>query len=189
MSRRRLLHRPVAAGPRAVVTHAHGDHRRPGCGGYPGHGLGAAVARAPVSANACSVESVALWRDVHLNGVEVSPAPGRAHPRLGAGAGRASGRGLGRLRRLQACSPTRPARRSSRSAATRSSPSPPSACRSTAGPRRERLRRDQRLVAREPGAGQGQRALRLCPGQGAARPRRARRRRSARSSPTARSSG
>ena len=61
----------------------------------------------------------------------------RPHPRLGAGARRAPRRGLGRSRATTRPSPTRPARRSSRCAATPSSPSARSACRSTAGRRRQ----------------------------------------------------
>ena len=71
-----------------------------------------------------------------INGVRVSLHP--AGHILGSAQVRVEHRrrGLGRLRRLQDRARSHLRRRSSRCAATRSSPSPPSACRSTAGPRR-----------------------------------------------------
>ena len=63
--------------------------------------------------------------------------PGRAHPGLVAGPARASGRGLGRLGRLQGRARRHLHAVRGRSGATRSSPSRPSACRSTDGRRRQ----------------------------------------------------
>lgn len=63
--------RPVA---RAVITHAHADHLRPGCGSYlvARPGLELARARLPEGAH---VEAVEYGEPLHINGVKVSLHP------------------------------------------------------------------------------------------------------------------
>ena len=102
---------------------------------------------------------------------------GGTHPRLGAGPGRASRGGVGRLGRLQDGARPDVHRRSSRCAATCSSPSRRSGCRSTAG--RRRTKRSPRCASggAEPGQRPGARDLRVRAGEGAAGARRAGRRR------------
>ena len=114
-------------------------------------------------------------------GVRRAAAPGRRHRQLPprgpcarqrADPHRAPGRGLGRLRRLQAGRRTRRARPSRSSAATPSSPRPPSGCPSTAGIDTRLVAEDiLALVGRQPRGGPGLGAVLLRAGQGAAHAR------------------
>ena len=176
--------RPVA---RAVVTHAHADHACWGCGRYLTSADGAGVLRARMGREAID-RRPALRRGRSTSTASGLAPSGRAHPRVVAGPARASGRGLGRLGRLQGRA--RPDLR-----AVRAGPLPhlhlridlrPADLPMDAGA--SGLRRDQRLVAVQPRGGQGEPALRLRAGQGAAAARGARPDASARSTRTGRSS-
>lgn len=63
--------RPV---PRAVITHAHADHLRPGCGSYLVARDGLALARARLPEHA-SIQTVAYGETIDFNGVRVSLHP------------------------------------------------------------------------------------------------------------------
>ena len=134
----RLLHRPLAAGARAPSSRTP-TPTTPGRGSahYLAAREGEPVLRTRLGADAVIDTPATTARRVEHNGVRISLAPRRAHPRLGPGAPRIPRRGLGRLAATTRPSPTPPAPPSSRCAATCSSPNRPSACRSTAGrPRR-----------------------------------------------------
>ena len=90
--------RPVE---RAVITHAHGDHVAWGSGAYLRRGDGRRVLRGAARRPTPSSSRSRYGERRRLGGVRVSLHPGGTHPRLGAGAHRASRRGVGRLRRLQ----------------------------------------------------------------------------------------
>ena len=142
---------PVA---RAVITHAHADHARPGCGRYLATPSRRGPAARPPGAGSNGRGDRVRPHGSHGRRARLAP-PGRARPRLRPGAGRAPGRGLGRLRRLQAR--PGPHLRSVRAAALRtpSSPSAPSACRSIAGPRPPTVIAEiGALVAPQPRSGQ-----------------------------------
>ncbi len=59
---------------RAVITHAHGDHARPGCGAYLTTDRGAPLLRERLGPDA-KIETVPYGRTVHFNSVEVSLHP------------------------------------------------------------------------------------------------------------------
>ncbi|HVN52680.1 MAG TPA: ligase-associated DNA damage response exonuclease [Anaerolineaceae bacterium] len=61
--------------PRAIVTHAHGDHLRPGSGAYLAARPGEAIARARLYEYAGSLRTVPYGEEVWVNGVKVSLHP------------------------------------------------------------------------------------------------------------------
>ena len=117
---------------RAVITHAHGDHARPGSAAYLCADPSAPLLRRRFGADA-RIESVAVRPGAHARRRARQLPSGRPRPGLRAGARRRRRRRVGRSAATTSAPPIRRARRSSRCAATRSSPSRPSACRSTAG--------------------------------------------------------
>ena len=120
---------------RALITHAHGDHARPGSEAYL---CAEATARAAAPAlrirgprsRPCPTGTPLTIGDVRVSFHPAGHVLGSAQIRI-----EGAGRRLGRRRATTSARPTRPARRSSRSAATPSSPNRPSACPSTAGTR------------------------------------------------------
>jgi putative mRNA 3-end processing factor len=65
---------PWAPVERAVITHAHSDHARPGCGAYLTSQTGAIVLRERVGEEA-SIQPVAYGATTNINGVSVSLHP------------------------------------------------------------------------------------------------------------------
>ncbi len=61
--------------PRAVVTHAHGDHLRPGSGAYLVAQPGEAIFRARLAGQASPFQAVPYGQAVQINGVRVSLHP------------------------------------------------------------------------------------------------------------------
>ena len=154
---------------RAVITHAHGDHARPGSAAY--------LCAAPCAGPAAT--PIRRRRPDRIGRVRPRPVARRARasafipPATCSAPHRsASNRPTASwvdLRRLQARAPIRPARRSSRCAATRSSPNRHSACRFTAGTRPTAVIADiAGMVGRERGRRADLGALLLHARQGAA---------------------
>ena len=128
--------RPV---DRAVITHAHADHARPGHRHYLCSAEGAGLLRARLGN--VSLQTLAWGEPLHWQGVRVSLHP--AGHVLGSAQVRIEHRGQvwvasGDYYSAGTASTTPAARPSRRNAATVSSPNPPSGCRSTAGGRRPR---------------------------------------------------
>lgn len=65
---------PWAPVDRAVITHAHSDHARPGCGAYLTSGRGAGLLRECLGPDA-QIETAPYGQPVHRNGVEISLHP------------------------------------------------------------------------------------------------------------------
>ena len=87
--------RPV---DRAVITHAHADHARPGHRHYLCSAEGAGLLRARLGD--VSLQTLAWGEPLALAGRAPQPAPGRPCARLGAGARRTPRPGLGGVGRL-----------------------------------------------------------------------------------------
>ena len=92
---------PWAPVDRAVITHAHGDHLRPGAARTCATAASRLARPAPPRGRRAAPRRRIRRGGRHQRRARVA-APGRAYPRLGAGARRASRRGLGGVRRLQA---------------------------------------------------------------------------------------
>ena len=118
---------PAVAVNRAVITHGHGDHARPGHRSALATPETLAIMRARFQDMPDTAQQPLKYgesrEDRRRRG---EPGAGRPYPGLGAGRARAQGPAHRRLGRLQAPARSRPARRSSRCRATCSSPRRPS---------------------------------------------------------------
>lgn len=65
---------PLEPAPRAVITHAHSDHARPGCGSYLAAEPGLGLLRERLGPEA-SIEAVPYGKKVRIGGVNVSLHP------------------------------------------------------------------------------------------------------------------
>ncbi len=92
---------PWGAVPRALITHAHGDHARAGSAAYLCADACAPLLRATLRRR-CRDRIAALRPRPHPRRDARQLPPGRPRPRLGADPRRRAGRRVGRLRRLQA---------------------------------------------------------------------------------------
>ncbi len=122
---------------RAVITHAHADHARPGHAHYLATAVSEGLLRSRLG-QGITLQGAGLRRGRGAPRRAHFAAPGRPRAGLGPGAGGARRARVGGQWRLphhagRRHDPTAPAHPSSRCAATPSSPSPPSACPSTAG--------------------------------------------------------
>ena len=162
---------PALPVDRALITHAHSDHARPGSRAYLTALPGEALLRARIGDDA-AIQAEALRRfHPHRRGERLLPSR-RPHPRLVADPHRTRRRSLGGLRRLQ--TRPRPHLRALRAAALpylrhrihlRPADLPLGRCRAD-------RRGDPALVARQPAGGARQHSVRLPGGQGAAHSRR-----------------
>ena len=179
---------PWGAVDRAVVTHAHGDHVAWGCRAYLTSSEGLGVLRSRLAPEA-KVSGLPWGEPATIRGVRVSFHPaghilGSAQIRLELGGEVWVVSGDYKTDPDPTTTAFEPVRcHTFVTESTFGLPDLPLA------PAAGRPSRDQQLVARQPGGRQGQPALRLRAGQGAAADRRVWTRASGRSSPTARWSG
>jgi hypothetical protein len=90
--------RPV---PRALITHGHSDHARPGHGAYLATSGSAPVIRHRLGD--IRLQTIEYGRRTPDRRRDVQLPSRRSRPRLGPDPRRGRGRGLGRLGRLQDC--------------------------------------------------------------------------------------
>ena len=126
---------PLRAVPRALITHAHSDHARPGHGQVLATAETLAVMSIRYGENfAGATQTVRYGEALKIGGIDVSFYPRWPCARLGANPARAGRHEDRRLRRLQARAPTPHAPPSNRSSATPSSARRRSVCRCSAMP-------------------------------------------------------